>query len=221
MPSVPYLERLTAGSRARFGELGHVRTIPPGSSITLEGDLGQRLWAIHTGLVKVSLSHRDGVELVAALRGPGELLGELAILDDEPRMASATTLVATEVQVIGAAEFIGFLRDDPDAALALTRSLAARLRESDAMRLGQAAEDVTQRLARCLIELARTHGTPDGQSIVIDLPLTQTDLAGIVGASRDAVAKALQAWRERDLVLTSRRRIELLDVDTIIRRHRL
>ena len=188
----------------------------------LEGDFGNRVWAIREGLIKVVAVHRDGIEVVTALRGPGDLIGELAVLDDSPRSASAIALVTVQVQVVSAAEFLEFLRSDPDAAMALSKNLAVRLRESDALRLGQAAEDVTQRLARCLVDLARNYGTSSsGDAVVIDLPLTQTDLAAIVGSSRDAVAKALQSWRERDLIRTSRRRIELVDIGTLERRHRL
>ena len=89
------------------------------------------------------------------------------------------------------------------------------------MRLRQAAEDVPQRLAQCLVSLARLHGVEEDGAVVVDLPLSQLDLANIVGASRDAVAKTLQSWRDSDLVRTSRRRIEMLDLDALARRHRL
>lgn len=201
---------------------GTTRSVAQGSPLALEGDLGNRVWLIRDGLVKVAVVHRDGIEMVVALRGSGELVGELSVLDDEPRSATATALVPTVVQAIAAEAFLAFLRSDSEAALTLTKTIAGRLRESDAMRLGQAAEDVSQRLARCLIDLATEHGHPtETGSMIIDLPLTQVDLAGIVGASRDAVAKALQAWRDRDVVRTSRRQIELLNVDLLVSRHRL
>jgi len=226
MSDPTFVDRLSPAARERFAAMGIRRTVAAGTHILLEGDLGSRIWAIHSGLVKVSVIHRDGMEVVPALRGAGDLVGELAVLDDKPHSASVVTLLPTEVQTVAATEFLSFLRSDPDAAMALTRSIAARLRESDELRVGQAAEDVAHRLARCLVDLAAAHSPSaddraPGDSLVIELPLTQQDLAGIVGASRDAVAKTLQGWRDQGLVRTSRRRIELVDADTLVRRHRL
>ena len=221
MSYLPFVSGLSAESKAALMALGSTREVTAGTAIALEGDVGNRVWVIHSGVVKVSVLHRDGLAVVIALRGPGDLIGELALIDDEPRSATATALLDAQVQVLTEGEFHSFLLDDPHAAVALRRNLAARLRESDALRLGQAAEDVLQRLARCLVDLARAHGHRHDGVVVIDLPLTQLDLAGMVGASRDAVAKSLQTWRDGGLIRTSRRRIELLDLDTLVRRHRL
>ena len=126
----------------------------------------------------------------------------------------------TELRSLDVDEFRLFLRQVPDAALALMSGLASRVREADAHRVSYAAEDIPTRLARCLVRLADEHGeTHDDGRIEITLPLTQQDLAGLVAGSRDAVAKILQLWRRQKLVETARSRVVILDLDTLARRH--
>jgi len=217
----PFLETLDADALAAIDRVGMRRTVRPGATVLLEGELASRIGVIRSGLVKVTALHPDGYEAVLAIRGPGELLGEVAAFDGGVRSASATALSDGEIQFIDTAAFEGLLGSHPSIAVALVRTLAARLRESDAHRLQFAADGVPRRLARTLVQLADEHGTVEGDTIVIDLAFTQDDLAGVVAASRDAVAKTLKTWRDQGLVETSRRRIVLCDAAALSRQHRL
>jgi CRP/FNR family transcriptional regulator, cyclic AMP receptor protein len=217
---VSFVSSLSDSAATALDQFGSVQPVAAGTAFALEGEGAHRVWVVLSGLVKITSLHPDGNELLLAIRGPGELIGELSALDDKPRSASVTALHPTELRSMTVEEFRLYLRQVPDAALALMTQLAGKVREADAHRVSYAAEDIPTRLARCLVGLAEEYGTPmpDG-SVEISLPLTQQDLAGLVAGSRDAVAKILQLWRKQGLVTTARKRVVLTDAETLARRH--
>lgn len=184
-----------------------------------EGDAAGRIGIVRSGLVKLVASHPDGHEAVLGVRSVGDLVGELSLFDSGPRSASVITLVPSEVQVVDGQEFVELVAARPSVAMAVIRTLTGRLRSSDEDRLFLGADGVSRRLARELLQLSETFGVirEDG-AIDIDLPFSQDDLAAVVGASRDAVARALRTWRDQGLVATGRRQITLLDPSGLSRR---
>jgi CRP-like cAMP-binding protein len=143
--------------------------------------------------------------------GPGDLLGDLAGIDGEPRSATATALETVEASVLPADGFTEFLTANPAAAVELLRSVTRRLRAADRRRAEFGSMDVVSRLARLLLELRDRYG---GGS-TIGIALTQEELAGWTGASREAVVKALRVLRERGLIETGRRQIRILDAEEL------
>jgi CRP/FNR family cyclic AMP-dependent transcriptional regulator len=209
-----FLERLPPASRERFEQLGRPRQLRPGTALVLEGDVANRAWLVLDGLLKIESAHRDGRAQILALRGAGELIGEVAALDGGGRSATVTAVLPTTVREFSSEGLRDLVRSDPEVALALVASLGGRLREADRFRVSYMGDDVPHRLAECLRALAGRHGRPaaDGSGIEIDLPLSQDDLACLIAASRDSVARTLQSWRRRGLVATGRRTIVLVDV---------
>ena len=216
-----FLDRLPPAAAERFLALGRQRTLRAGAALVLEGDAAGRVWLVEDGLVKVASSHAHGREPIVALRGQGELIGELGAFDGAPRSATVTAIVPTTAREFSGDDLRSELRRDPDAAFALMARLADRLREATARHVSQVGDGVAGRLAQTLLDLARAHGhpAPDGVGLQLDLPLTQEDLAGLVAASRDAVAKTLQTWRAQGLVTTGRRSINVIDPDTLAQRY--
>jgi CRP-like cAMP-binding protein len=214
---VPFVDRLPAASRARFEQLGRARDVRAGGVLVLEGDVASRAWLVRDGLVKIESSHPDGRSPILALRGAGELIGEVGALDGGGRSATVTAVVPTSVREFSSDELREVVRADPDTALALIAHLAARLREADRFRVSYMGDDVPRRLAGCLCALADRHGRPtdDGLGREIDLPLSQEDLASLIAASRDSVARTLHGWRKRGLVTTGRRSIVIVDVERL------
>ena len=208
-----FVARLPPASRERFEQMGRERELRAGGVLVLEGDVATRAWLVLEGLVKIESSHPDGRSPILALRGAGELIGELGALDGGGRSATVTAVVATRAREFSSEELHATVRSDPDTAFALLAHLTARLREADRFRVSYMGDDVPQRLARCLLQLAARYGQPtsDGAGVVVDLPLSQEDLASLIAASRDSVAKVLNAWRNRGLVTTARRSIVILD----------
>jgi CRP-like cAMP-binding protein len=142
-------------------------------------------------------------ELLLAIRGPGDVVGELSAIDAHLRSASATALTAVQAHVIDGARFVACRH--PGLTFELLRYLAANLRDSDAERLKYVAASSNARLAQLLVRLARQHGVETEEGVMIGLPMTQQ-----AATSREAVARALRVLRERGIIRTSRKRIVLV-----------
>ncbi len=168
---------------------------------------------IVSGRAKVSYFTDEGREVLLAVRGPGDLLGELAALDGEPFSATVTALEDVDALVMTAEQFRAVLKEEPDVALSLFKTLSRRLRDADRKRVEFAAYDSVGRVASRLVELAETFGEDTYDGLRISLSLSQEELAGWTGSSREAVAKALQSLRNKDLIETHRRGVTVKDLE--------
>jgi CRP-like cAMP-binding protein len=213
-----YLDRLDPADREALSGRGRRRRWPAGSSLFLEGDRSGTVVFVLSGRVKVFSLTEHGEEILLAVRGRGALLGEVSAVDGGPRSASVAALEPIEALVLTADAFVEFLRGHADAATVLLQLVVARLRDADRKRVEFAAYDIASRVARRLVELAERFGEPDGHGVRITVALSQDELAGWVGASREAVAKALRVLRERGLISTGRRTMTVLDLPGLRRR---
>jgi CRP-like cAMP-binding protein len=205
-------------ARAELLRRGVRRRYPPGSTLFAEGDRSDRCFLLESGNVKLVQVTADGREVLLAVRGAGELIGDWSVISDEPRSASAVALEPVEALQLDAAQFLGFLESSPKAAMWLVRSVLGRIRDSDRKRAEFSAADAAGRLARRLAELADEHGEPVDGGVLIALPLSQEELASWTGASREAVAKALAQFRSRGWLSTERRRITIHNLEALQRR---
>jgi CRP/FNR family cyclic AMP-dependent transcriptional regulator len=209
------LERETADElRSR----GVPRHYPRGTALFHERQPGDRVMVVLSGTVKLCSVSEDGREVLLALRGPGDLLGELGALDGRPRSASAIALEEVEALVMPAADFKSFLEGHPRAAVVILEMLATRLRDADRKRIEFAAQDSMSRVAARIVELSESFGEEGDGEIRIDLPISQEELAGWTGCSRDSVVKALQSMRGLGWIDTERRRIIVHDLNAVRRR---
>jgi CRP-like cAMP-binding protein len=167
------------------------------------------------GRVKVVALTPAGREVIVAVRGPGDLLGEMAAFDGQPRSATVATLEPVEALLVPGSAFAAFLERRPRVALVILRMVAGRLRYADAQQADFATHDVVGRVAHRLVELCERFGEPGADRIEIELPLSQEELAAWTGASREAVSKALQLLRSLRIVETSRRRVAVLDLEAL------
>ena len=209
---------MTAGVPPPFGDLGATavtRRFSAGTALFHAGDPSDWVALVRRGRVKVVETTADSREVLLAVRGPGQLIGELSAIDGQPRSASAVAMDEVEVQLVDAAGFHSYLEATPSAALALLRLVTSRLRDADRKRVEYSSHDVLGRVARRLLELAEEYGAPDGSGVRITLPLSQDELASYTASSREAVAKALRTLRDRRVITTDRRAITVLDVDAL------
>lgn len=197
---------------------GRPRRWERGATVFTEGDVSDWALVLTSGRVKVSSHTANGTEVVLAVRGPGALLGDMSAIDGEPRSATVTTLEPVEGIVLR--DFAGFLREHGRIAVLLLKLVTARLRDADRKRIEYGAFDTTGRVATRLVELAERYGEPVNGGVRVALPLSQDELAGWTGASREAVSKALRALRDRGLIETGRRRVIIYDLDGLRRRAR-
>jgi CRP/FNR family transcriptional regulator, cyclic AMP receptor protein len=170
------------------------------------------------GRAKVSSYTEDGSEVILAVRTPEDLLGEVSAIDGLPHSATVAALEPIEAVAVDVAEFRRFLETTPRVALVLLETTMARLRDADRKRIEFGAYDSVGRVARRLLELAERFGEGSPERVRITLPLSQQELAGWVGASREAVSKALHVLWERGLVQTGRRSVTVLDPAGLRRR---
>ena len=179
-----------------------------------EGDLSDWVVLLTSGRVKVSAATGDGKEVVLAVCGAGELLGELSANDAGPRSATATAIDPLDASVVPGAEFRAFLAASPQASLLFVRSVTGRLRDSDRRRVEFVGLDSVGRVAARVVELAERFGRAlPGGATRVDIPLSQDELAGFTGTSREAVGKALRLFRGRGWITTARRCITVVDLE--------
>ena len=171
-----------------------------GQMIFQRGDDGSALMAVLRGRVRISSVSADGKELTLNVISPGEIFGEIALLDGKPRSADATAIEETLLLVVERRQFLPFLRQNEDLFLRLLSVLCSRLRRTSTALEEIALFDLPVRLARVLLKLAVDYGRPGPGGTRIDLKLSQRDLSNLVASSRESVNKQLRAWREHDLV---------------------
>ncbi len=181
-----------------------------------KGDEGRQLYGIMSGRLKVTAAGDGGKELVFCFLDVGEVVGEIALLDSNPRSATIEATEACELLTLHRRDFFPFLEQHPRVAISLASVLAARVR-----RLSEAMEDtffltLPSRLAKKLLALGDRYGKEDEHGLHIELKLAQHELGELVGASRESVNKQLRSWVEERLVLFDRGYVTILD-----RGHRL
>lgn len=211
-----FLAQLNDAQRTAMLRLGRSRTYDTGAVLFREGDPSAFAVAVQAGRLKVWCTSAEGHETVLAFRGPGDLVGELALFDGASRSATVSAVEPARVLLITADRFGELLHEHPDIGAMLLRVLAGRLRDADRKRIEFGAYDTAGRVARRLVELADDHGAPGtAASVRITLPLSQTELAGWTGSSREAVARALALLRQRGLITTDRRAIVVVDLPSL------
>lgn len=217
-----FLERLEERARAELAAAGREVRYRTGSSVFREGDQGGFVVLITQGRVKVVASTAEGTEAVLGIRGPGDLLGELAALDGNgaTRLASVVALEPLTCRLVPVAELHAFLAAHPRAMIELLRTVADRMRDAEQRRVEAGAYSTSRRLAGLLAELSDTYGRAAEDGIHVELPLSQQELAGLVGASRESVARAFRTLRDRDLVSTAARTVIVHDVGALRGYHR-
>ncbi len=196
---------------------GMARRFASGQSLFVEGDGSGRVFLIEHGWVVLTRTAPNGRDVVLAVRGARDVVGELSSLDGQPRIATATAIGIVDA-IVAPSRALTLALADPAGAHELIAILAAQLRDADGRLLEYAALDTIGRVAGRLLELAARFGTPTDHGIVIELALSQEQLASWCGASREATVKALAALRRVGCLQTARRSIQILDL-TALRRH--
>jgi CRP-like cAMP-binding protein len=195
--------------------LGTRRSFSRGAALMFQHELDERVMLLLSGRVKVTRVDSDGRELLLSIRDPGDVLGELSVIDREPRIATVTALEPAEALVASAQAFRHHLETTPRIATVLLEIVIRRFREATLKRSQFAALDTMGRLAARLLELAERYGEAVDGGLSVSSPLSQEDLAAWTGASRAGVAQALHSMRELGWVQSERRRVLVLDADAL------
>ena len=195
------------------------RRFAAGAYLFREGDPGDHLFLIQSGEVKISRTSEAGSEIVFGILGQGAAFGELAVLEENgARSADAEALVVTECLLLPRRALVAFLHAHPPIMWRVVTQLSGRIRRKDDEYADLAFLDIPSRVARKLVELAAARGKPLEAGTLVELPLSQRTLAGLVGASRENVNRALSRFASLGMLRVERGRITLLQMKELRRR---
>ena len=211
---VPLLGRLAEADLRALASHGRVRTYRAGDVIFREGAPGDSLHIVMDGTVRVAVASSKGIEATVALLGPGEFVGDLALLDGRPRSASAIASRATKTLVVTRHDFMQWLGTRPKAAMALLEALSLRVRRTDEALADLAFLQLPQRLAKRLLRLAADQ-TQSGRLAGARLRITQAELASMLGVSRESVNKQLNRFAQDGCISLGRGSVTLRDPEAL------
>lgn len=206
---------LSDDERRTLAEVLSFRLIRKRQVIFYQGDPGDELFLLIDGRVRISCESTTGREITLTVFNDGGFFGELALLDGEPRSASAIAECDSMVMVLRRIDFQNFLTDVPSAGVALLAFLSRRLRRSNKRVHDFALLTVRERLAALLVDVAKREGEPRGEGVGITLPkeLSHRALAGMLATTRETVSRVCGEFKESGLMAQEGRRIVVLDIE--------
>jgi CRP/FNR family cyclic AMP-dependent transcriptional regulator len=212
--ALPIFETLDDQCLKPITRVAMLRNIPRHTVVLNAGDHTDSIYFVLSGSLKVQVSDEEGREVILSMLGPGELFGEMGVLDDHPRSATVLAVETSQVVVMGKTDFKQCLVDNPDVSLFIMRNLTKRLRLADRNIESLALLDVYGRVARVLLESAET---VDGRKVVTH-KLTKQDISKMIGASREMVSRVMRDLMAQGLIQELDGQLILVD-PAAFRRH--
>ena len=207
---VPLFSELSRGELERISRVAIPRSYPSGVRVFHEGDHSDACYLIRSGDLRVTREHSDGRAIALATLGPGDIFGELAMLDGEARSASVETLTESELLALPAADVRRLLADHPEISVKLIAALTRRLRETNERVARQSFQTVPSRVAGVLNQLIAEETTAESHQGVT-VRMTQADLAQLAGTSRESVSRFLATLERAGVVRVGRGRVTVLE----------
>lgn len=218
-PPQDFLQRLSAHERELIEARSVRRTYRRGATLFLEGDSAAEVLIIQNGQIKITVGSHDGREVLLDIRGSGDVVGEMALIDNSPRSASAFSLTTgTEVLVLSVRDFRALVDSDPQFTRSLLDEMVRKVRDASFHQLELALDDVAGRVARRLLDLDRRFGRMRAGVVRVKSPITQQEIADWAGVSRQAVVKELSGLRDAGIVEAKGSVITILDRDALVDR---
>jgi CRP/FNR family cyclic AMP-dependent transcriptional regulator len=200
----PMFAELDADELARISSLCHTQHLGVGERLFQKGDPGDALFGVRRGQIRIETGASDGSRLTLNFMGPGDLFGEVAVLDGFSRTADATAGEPTELFVLRREDFLIHLEREPRVAIKIIALLCRRLRWQSERMEESVSQPLPVRLARRLVALAADFGA--------EVHISQQQLGVFVGAARESVNRQLQLWRKDGILDLQRGRILLLNM---------
>jgi len=202
-----HLDPATAGELERLGELREFRA---GAVIVGQDDPGDSLFVLVQGKVKVVLFGKQGREIILTIfKAPGDFFGEMSLLDDEPRSATLVAAEPSTLFVLSRAAFRAHVEAQPATALRVLQEISRRLRQADRVIGNLALLDVWGRVAGKLRELAHADGIEAEDGVILRDRPTQSEIASMVGTSRETVSRAISEFTRRGFIQTTGKKMLL------------
>jgi CRP/FNR family transcriptional regulator, cyclic AMP receptor protein len=207
---VPLFSELSREELERISRVSVARSFPAGVRVFHEGDHSDACYLVRKGDLRVTREHPDGRAIALATLGPGDIFGELAMLDGEARSASVETLSDSELLALPAADVRRLLADHPEISVKLIAALTKRLRETNERVARQSFQTVPSRVAGVLTQLIAEESATTGRQ-GITIRMTQADLAQLAGTSRESVSRFLATLERAGVVRVGRGRVTVVE----------
>jgi len=205
------LRHVPADDLKKLGAYAQVRGFRAGETIFLKGDAAASMMVVIEGRVRISANSPDGKEVTLNVINPGEVFGEIALIDGDHRAADAVAAEATKLLVLKRSDFLPYLENKPGVALDLLKMLCQRIRVTSEQLEDFSFLDLRHRLAKRLLHLADLHGEAAEEGTVIGVHLTQSELGAMTGTTREAVNKQLRIWEDEGVIKLGRASVTVLD----------
>ncbi|MBV8401962.1 MAG: Crp/Fnr family transcriptional regulator [Acetobacteraceae bacterium] len=212
----PLFRTLQPGELDSVVAVAATKRFERGSVILRRTDPGTGMVVVLSGRIRVSATSEEGKEVTLAILGPGEILGELSLLDGEARSADAIALEECIVLTIERAPFLRLLQGNAGLCLRLITVLCGRLRRANAALEDLALLELPARLARLLVQLAKDYGISTPHGTRIGVKLSQKDLSTLVGSSREKVNRQLRQWEQSGLISQERGHVTISNADRLL-----
>jgi CRP-like cAMP-binding protein len=220
LKQVPLFRSLRAEDSRHIAALLQKHTLRKGDALFRQGEEGHSLYMITAGKIKIVRQSWEGDEVILAVLSSGDFCGEMSLLDGLPRSADAVAAEETHLYGLNRKDFLAYVMNNETAVKAILSALSKRLRKADDFLEDIFFLKVAARLAKKLIELAGSNGFREEENGPIKLSVTQKDLAGMIGATRESVNKELRSLREKNLIGLSGNAILIQDMEGLQKRIR-
>lgn len=197
---IPLLKGLTSDDLSRLHSMLRRKTVPANTTLMMVEQAAEIVYIILSGAVKVHIEQPDGSDVILAILGAGDVVGEMSLLDNTDRSASVLTLEETKVLWMGRTPFCQCLRSMPPLAINLACVLSTRLRMANERIQSLVACNLESRVARQILAFADRYGVERNGNLVVPIRLTQSDIANLVGASREYINKIIVSYKSRGYI---------------------
>lgn len=205
-------ERLTTEQFARLEQRARVRKYPKGAPIYLPSDAGSAVFLLAEGRVKLCSITPDGKQAILAFIEPGELFGELAVLEEGEREEQAETMAATTLVLLPRDALEQLMSESPQLALGVTKLIGLRRKRIERRLKSLLFRTNRDRLIHLLLDLASQYGGESEDGILLSIPLSHQDLASVIGATRETVTTLLGELQLERLIKVARQRLVIRDL---------
>ena len=217
LKKVPLFASLSEANLQHLASLLRWKSLEKGDVLFRQGDEGTTLYVIMQGRIRISISRRLE-KMTLAILGQGEFLGEMALLDGQPRSADASALEDSHLYALNRQDFLSFLVNNENAVRAILFSLSMRLRKTDDLLAEICFLSLSARLAKKLVELAVAQYPDEKNPRDCTLKISQKELGDILGVSRESINKELKILRDKGILTTSRNFIHINDLESLKKR---
>jgi CRP/FNR family transcriptional regulator/CRP/FNR family cyclic AMP-dependent transcriptional regulator len=217
LKKVPLFSELDDGELQQLAAVVREHHYKKHTTIVHVDDPGNALYILKSGLVKVTIEDQHGYEMILRILYPTDFFGDMSLLDGMPRSATVTTQEFSDVMTISRDHFLNIIEKSPKILLKMTAVVSQRLRKANELIHSLAFFDVYGKVARTLLNLAQERGRVTEQGTVIDMRLTQQELAELAGMTRETMARTLREFQQAGCIRVESGVISILALDMLRR----